>query len=137
VGHRHTHRRAQGIVTDARASTNLHVGQPTGAGERLANDLHFRIVLNCCRDVLPVATAATVGNVPTRGLHPRRDRRRDTHEPRPCEIAPYFDKLGLDVLARNDAANENDSAVDVARHAVTARDESFDVQSSSGTDAHN
>lgn len=85
--------------------------------------------------MLPVATATTIGDVTARGLHPRGSRRRNAHESGSCEIAFHFDEFGIDVLTRDDAFHEHHTTIGVARHTITAGDQAFDVQPSSGTDA--
>jgi len=122
-------------VPDTGTLTNLHIGQSPRAGKGFANDLHFRVVLCACREMLPIATATTIGDVTTRGPHPRGSRRRNAHEPGSCEIAFHFDEFGIDVLTRDDAFHEHDTTIGVARHTIAAGDQAFDVQSSSGTDA--
>ena len=117
------------------AFANLHFGQTPRAGKGFANDLHFCFVLRCGGEMLPVATATTIGDVTARGLHPRGSRRRNAHESGSCEITFHFDEFGIDVLTRDDAFDEHHTTIGVARHTIAAGDQAFDVQPSSGTDA--
>lgn len=120
-------------MPDTGAFTNLHIRQTPCAGKSFANDLHFCIVLGACREMLPVATSATISHVTARGLHTRGSGRRNTHEPGSREIAFRFDKFSVDVLTCNDAFNEHHTTIGVARHTITASDQSIDVQSTYNT----
>jgi hypothetical protein len=128
--HRHSHRGAQRIVTDAAALADLCLGQPTRSSERLADDLNFRVVLGRRSEMLPVAAPAPVAHVAARRLHTKRRRRCHTDEAGAREVAFRLDDLDVDVLVADDALDEHHATVGVAGHAVTASDETLDVQSS-------